>query len=423
MGEANGKNGIVRGEDGFNFIAAVLWRRWKLVCFGTLAATALATAISFFIPKSYRSEGFYQLGYPQGLSQEKESGSRNKADDEKVAAGIGIPLPLFKKSASQFINPNRLVQYALLNESFAEKDLRLLRSRFQTAADIQKWISPVYAFSKGDLREIAQLPKDESNAVIGLNLSFEAHSRQQAYRFVRAFGEYVRDCLLYISIYDYIKEEYSKVISGLSDNENGIIDLRFKLAQNARKMQDIRGILTRYPEAARMDARQLVSVQEQGFRFLDPITQVVGIESTLADQRRELADRERQKEELLIRRRFFSLCNEALNQVNRSGNKIFSRLKAIQGEVFQNMDLQKDAVRKVHNVLRIDLQSLDLAFFTNCRFLSGPTFPSRHVRPSKSSIVILAFLASFCLLVLLAFVLHGWQDFKRLLGNGGDRAS
>lgn len=55
-----------------------------------------------------------------------------------------------------------------------------------------------------------------------------------------------------------------------------------------------------------METRQVLSVQKGGSRFLSPVTQLVGIESTLADLRRSPAQLERDSEKLSVRAEFFS---------------------------------------------------------------------------------------------------------------------
>jgi hypothetical protein len=81
--------------------------------------------------------------------------------------------------------------YAGQDKSLNEENLKHIKMNFQRAGDIDKWIKPVYAFAKEDTREFAQLPKDESNSVIGMNLIYEADSPQNAHNYVRLFGNYI----------------------------------------------------------------------------------------------------------------------------------------------------------------------------------------------------------------------------------------
>ncbi len=181
----------------------------------------------------------------------------------------------------------------------------------------------MYAFAKEDAREFAQLPQDESNSVIGLNLAYETDSPENASALVEFFGDYIRDCLMYVTLYNYIMEGYSSTISTVNKNENEIIGFQFELLQNTNKLKDIRAILSNYPESEKLENRQLVSVQEGGSRFLAPVTQLVGIESTLADVRRDLAELERDREKLTVRSEYFSRCYSESAKIGEDGELLF----------------------------------------------------------------------------------------------------
>jgi len=55
---------------------AVLWKRRKLIIFGTLVSTLLAIGISFILPRVYRGEGFFQLGNPKKMIANNEKTTR-----------------------------------------------------------------------------------------------------------------------------------------------------------------------------------------------------------------------------------------------------------------------------------------------------------------------------------------------------------
>jgi hypothetical protein len=397
MAKTNSTEEVYDNEIDLASIFAILWQRRRLVIFGTLVATLLSIGISLMLPRVYRSEGFYQLGNPLSTTTK------------------GVPVPLYKSNSTQLFNPNRFQLIARQDKSFKEGDLKKIAANFRTAEDISKWIKPVYAFAKEDAREFTQLPKDESNSVIGLNLAYEADSPENASAYVSFLGKYIRDCFLYVTLYNYILDGYNSTVSAMNQNENGIIGLQFELLQNTNKLKDIQAILSEYPESAKIENRQLVSVQDGGSRFLAPVTQLVGIESTLADLRRGLASLERAREKLTVRAEYFSRCYSELAKIDKNGESLFLLLKSIKDEVFKNKDLNKDEVKEVFNNLSIDLQTFDLIFFSNCRFISGPTIPDMHVKPKRSVIVIMSCFISFFVFVILAFVLHWWQSNKKTI--------
>jgi LPS O-antigen subunit length determinant protein (WzzB/FepE family) len=416
MTETNPTEEAYDDEIDLRSIFAVLWKRRRLIIFGTLGATLLSIGISLILSKVYRSEGFFQLGNPtKKVAENEKSTTKKTAPIVKKTTPIGVPVPLYKSSSSQFFNPNRFQLIVSQDKSFGEEEIKKIKNNFRTAEDIHKWIKPVYAFAKEDTREFAQLPQDESNAVIGLNLSYEADSPEQAYTYVGFFGNYIRDCLLYVTLYNYIMDGYSNTVSQMDKKENDIINLKFELLQNNNKLIDIRAILSNYPESAKIENRQLVSIQEGGDRFLAPVTQLVGIESALADLRRDLAELERDKEKMAVRSEYFSNCYRELAKIGEKGESLLLLLKTMKDEVFKNKDLSKDEVKEVFNNLSIDLQTFDFIFYQNTRFISGPTIPTGHFKPRKSLIVIATFIGSFFFFLVLAFIVHWWQANKKAI--------
>jgi hypothetical protein len=230
MADPTSPEGTYDDEIDLRLIFAVLWRQRKLIILGTLGATLLAIGISFLIPKVYRSEGFFQLGNPSYEFIEDD----DKLKSEKPKP-IGISIPIYKSSSSQFFNSNRLYIKAGQDKSFNEEDLTKIKDDLKSTADIAKWIKPVYSFAKEDAREFTQLPKDELNSVLGLNVSFEAYSPEKAAAHVSFLGNYARDCLMHFTLYNYIMDGFNDTTAATSKMENQIIEAQFQLQQNSKK--------------------------------------------------------------------------------------------------------------------------------------------------------------------------------------------
>ena len=415
MTETSSTEEAYADEIDLSSILAILWKHKKIIIYGTLGATLLSAVVGFLIPPTYRSEGFFQLGNPtKGIIENEKATTKKITPEQKKIPSIGLPVPFYKSSASQFTNPNHLESIAIQHKSFEQEDLEKIATKFRTPDDINKWIKPVYAFAKEDVREFAQLPQDESNSVIGLNLAYESDSPEKVFIYVSFFGKYIRDCLLYSTLNNYIMEGYSKAISQLNKVENDIINMEFELLQNTNKMKDVQAILAKYPEAGKIETRQLVvSIQEGGDRFLAPVTQLIGIESALATLRRDLAEKEREKEQFAIMAEYFSNSHNELKSTGESGELLFLMLKTIRDDVFKNKDLNKDSVKEVFNKLSIELNTFEFVFFKISRFLSGPTVPNTHIRPWRTFIVIASCLGSFLFFIFFVFGLNWWKRNKR----------
>ena len=239
------ENGVDDDEIDLSALVAIPWRRRRLIGLGTLAVTLLAVVYSLLVPRVYLSDGFYQLGNPRARQPAKVQREPRDADtspsENQLAVipidRIGIPIPLFKTSATQFSNPNRLLLYAGQDAAFADRDLQEVKRAFRTAADIHKWISPVYAYARDDAREFVASAQVE-NAALGLNLSYEAASPETAALYVGLLGRYVRDCLIYVTLFTYVMDEQSRAASELGANEIETLDTRFEL--EAERPEDAR---------------------------------------------------------------------------------------------------------------------------------------------------------------------------------------
>ena len=134
MKEPNSTKELYADEIDLSSIFVVLWKRKKMIIFGTLVATLLSIGISFLLPRVYRSEGFYQLGNPTKMLKEIEKSTTKKTAPIK-AASIGVPMLIYKRSSTQFFNPNRFKLIASQDKLFKEEDLKEIADNFRTAED------------------------------------------------------------------------------------------------------------------------------------------------------------------------------------------------------------------------------------------------------------------------------------------------
>lgn len=370
----------------------VIWKRRKLIVFGTLGVTILAAIISFMIPKSYLSTGFFQMGG-------------------------GISNTGFKSTSSLFYDPDRLNKFADYEKTFTlwEK----IKEGLRTSENIKNSIKPIFAHSKEDTREIGALPSDK-NTILGVEISYQMENPQEAYEVVMFLGDYIVNCMKYKNLFNYIENGYNGADAELAKNENAIIDNQFQLLQYTHKALDIQAIMTKYPDSARIDDRQVVSIQEGGYHYLSPVSQLVGIESNIADLRRGLVGLERNKEKKLLYKEFFSSSMIMMEKADNNGDDMLSQLLNVKNDVFKNKDLSKDTTKEVFNNISIDIQNFE-RITTNHRFIAGPTIPEKHIKPNKRMIVMVTFFASFFLLVMATFILEWWQNNKAIIQASGSK--
>ncbi|MFA5902860.1 MAG: Wzz/FepE/Etk N-terminal domain-containing protein [Desulfobacula sp.] len=374
-------------EDEIDMIYLVrpLWHSRHLIFWGTLVVTIMSILVSFALPKVYRSEGFYQLG---------------------------ISITQYKKSRPLFTDPNNFQSAINRGTDFAPEVFQTIG---RSEKEISEWIRPIYTHAKEDAKEFIQSSVDETNSVLGVKISYQSDTPEKARDFINFIGQYIRNSLLYISMHEYIMNNFSSVNSELIQNENSIINLEFDLLLNTNKITDMKNILTKYPDSGKIENHQQILIQDGGYHYLSPITQMVGIETKMSDQHQKINAFKRQRELLVIRQEYFIICKNELDASQKNGEMLFSMVKSAHDKVFKNKELDKDTVKEVANSLSIDLHNFESAFLNNCRFISGPTLPDDPIAPQKRKIVIITFFLSGIVFVFISLFLTWWKNYRQTI--------
>jgi len=388
-------------------IFKVLWKRKKIIIWGTAIFTLISIIISFLIPKTYKSDAFYVLSCSSELDQRsQELDQRSQELDQQMS------VPEYKKYSSVFTNHKRFIKYVKQQKELNSDDIESLRKSIIKSEDLSKKIKPVYAYSKTDLKDLAQISKDVKNYIIGINLSYEYSDPHKAKLYVEVISDFIRDSFMYGRIFDYIAENYNISSNNLKRNENSIIEINFNIEKTLNKRSNIKQILKRYPQSRSIEQRQLVSTEKDGYRYLSPIAQLVGIESMLADLKTNLEEYNRSKAINFLNVAFLKEAKKII-EVEEIGTKLFEKIYQLKDSFFKNLDLKNGVNKEVYNNIIIDLNSYYHLFYETMRFASGPKLPSKPIKPKKKLIIVISFFLSFFIFIFSAFIIEWWVNNKK----------
>ena len=364
----------------------VLWKRKTLIIAGTSLITVAAVLISFMLPKIYKSEGTYQ--YP----------SR------------GLLPPEYKRYLSVLSENKNFINFLQSKKTFDEQMLKTMEKKFNEPMDILKWIKPIYAYSKEDVKEIGQIPKDEANFISGVKIYNENTSPENARKIVAGLGDFTHQCIVYGKLYDYIYHNATLSSNLEKTYENLIIVNRFDLRQLAKKRDQLLAVKNKYPESVKGDERQVVSLESGGQRYLSPVAQLVGVESNIIDLKEKLTLNEREKEKNATKFLYFKRAKDIIENSSIVDSQLFEKLIALRNEVFNEISVKNDAVQEVSNSIVIDFDNFNKMFYEDMRFVSGPSLPEKHIKSKKSIIVAISFFAALFGFVMYAFILEWFHN-------------
>jgi len=361
-------------------LIGILYKKKWLILGGTLLSTALAIFISFILPPLYQSTGFFQLS--------------------------GVSTPAYKTYASLLTNPHHFHEFVTTNPRFPNNLPPNLNGLISTTHDLEQSLDPVYAFTAEDKRELAQLGQNKENFVVGIRVNSQASTPEYARDCSHILGEYIKDCILFSKLNNFITTSLNSSQTQVKHTDNLIIQNEFKLLQIQSKLHDIKQIQIKYPQSKNIPNRELVSVDKGGYRYLSPVTQLVGIESQIADLKQTLSTNRRNKDLMELRLEFFTAAKTILDK-EIFGKNLMIKVLELKDKIFKEKDLTQDTVLEVQNDLFIDFDNFAM-FEEKMQFVSGPTLPDQTAHPKKPLIIGLTFLMAIFCFVLLVFVLEWW---------------
>ncbi len=203
--------------------------------------------------------------------------------------------------------------------------------------------------------------------------------------------------------------------------ENDNLTTKFNLEQLSLKADRMKTIIKRYPLAGSAENRQVVSVGEGGYNYLSPATQLVGVESQVADLMEKSAKQTRNKEISQVNYNFFNEARKFFGK-DENGDLVYNNLVELQNQFFKNLDLNKDTNREVYNALLNDMEIIRYTFYESYRFVSEPNLPLKPVKPKKAMIVIITTILAFFVFVFLAFIIEWWKNNKSFIKENGSSA-
>jgi len=344
-------------------------------------------------------------------------------DNNMVLKNVSVPD--YKKYSSQFTNPTqfrRFIDYAAKNAIGSKQDdtgykkqleeiKNGIKKTIRTAEDIAPWFEPVYAYSKKDLSDLGQFNRDIRNFVVGIRVSGEEYSPQNARTLVSLLGVFLNDCILYGKMNDYIGDQLNRCTTEGRIFANNVIKDQFQLTRLQVKRDELKTLLTRYPQTAAMNNRELVSLELGGHRYLSPVSQIVGVESHIADLKENIAHNTRNSQLMNLKVVFFTRAKQILDN-ERFGTVLLEKCLKFKEFIAAKKDLPGDVVQQAVNELAIDLESFS-GLKRDMQYVSPPSLPIKPVKPRKAIIVTVAFVFGFFFFVVLAFFIEWWHTNKK----------
>ena len=361
----------------------VMWR-WKwLIIVGVIVAI-LAAMLVLTRVRTYESEGILRLS----------------------TENVQFSVPEYINFSAAFMNPKDFASYIETHGLIPEEDLQRVSRGIAHMTDLQKRIKPIYVFEEEEYRRI----NPEKQYVAAMAIKWKSRSPVLAQHVTRALGLFAKHFFENMLMDEYVVRSYKQAYVQVQTLENKLADLRFSLKQNEQKLADLTKIVQRSPQGEQLSSREVVSVEQGGYRYLPPSTQMVATQVEIADTNLTIADTDRQLKINRVTLELFARMKEALEEKDQGS--LLDRLTGIKETFFKEQGIKQDEILIVQNEISADFARFEHRFRDVMQFTSGPTLPNK-AKPSTRFVVAVAFILGLCCFTLFAFFIEFIQRSRQ----------
>ena len=267
---------------------------------------------------------------------------------------------------------------------------------------------PIYTISRSDLRETSVAPPSTGQQIVAVQTRAESSDRTVASKMAILFADAFADGALKSALIEYVTTQRGALTTTAQRLEAKIAGDRASLARVETKISELQKLSAAYPQANRIDSRQVVSIADGGARYLSPVTQLVGASSEAIGIRDSISESERKVRQLTWSSSVFEEASK-LNIAESSGRSYMAQLESIARSSTRGSAATDEAIHEARSTIEAELSVLRGRYSIGYTMLRAP--PERPPRAGPSLLAHAAggMLTSLVLAVLLILAFH-WKS-------------
>ena len=298
-------------------------------------------AVGIFFPKF---EATALLQFPEAQKSVERSVETRLTEQRPLdhKANV-IELAAYKRVAASYDSATQLGAYLEAAGLSSHPGAARLLSQAENPTFWSRAAVPVLPFSRRDQKEFGEIKDASATTMLGLELTADARTESVAQDIVNLLAGYYINAVVRERIRAWTlagKVDAQSLEKGVRAD---ILRAELDIELYGRRADDMKAMLARYPDAARMDSRQVVSVNpsEWGERYLSPLAQLVGAESAVS-QRREMIRRwQRELKQKTILAQFYAGADALLDR-EVEVTKLLAELKSLATRAFSHAEAAQE---------------------------------------------------------------------------------
>src|SRR5512137_2302910 len=279
---------------------------WQAIAF-VVACSIAGAAVGLAFPKSI-AEGLLET--PGVVIPFDEQRERSRDADPPVKTQY-VTLAEYRRVAAAYSSEASLREFLQAAKKQGAAVDRLL-AQSDDAGFWHSVASPVLPFNRRDAREFGELKDAASNSLVGVDLTTDARTPALANEMLNTMSAFFANALVRERIRSWMLKNSGEAPAKQKALRAEVVETQMKIESTGRRIQELKSILARYPEAGKLDSRQVVNIGEGQDRFLPPLAQLVAAEAFITQQRETIARKERRARQFDLMERYFVEADKKL---------------------------------------------------------------------------------------------------------------
>lgn len=336
-------------------LVSALWRQRKLIATFGVVGGIVGLALSLTTTQ-YVSSGLFQIQIERNAKQEKIESVSNSN---------------YKRYENVLLNPQNLEHFVgqrtTPSEPGASEVLELARS----PKKLREAISPEFSLTEKEQRNLGiKIPTEDGNLLLGFRVHYSSKEPSQG-TVLKILGEYLRDSLIALDLRSYAETQCAQQEFRASELRNEQLKAQFLIEQEEERMKSLRRLIEKNPTAAAIDTRQVISLENNGARFLTPGAHLNAAEIGVTDMKLGQKEREREMIAISIKKSYYCEGVKLLTQPAAAA-AILDQFEKLQLAAVKNHDSNLPIVEQTSNEIKLELIKWRDTYLRAMRYAVAP---------------------------------------------------
>lgn len=273
----------------------------------------------------------------------------------------------------------------------------------------QKNVSPTYALSKADTKDLAGISKDldaASTTILSLTLTAAGASKDQSIDNVRAASKFLRSGSAYLQLRSLLNGYESQAISTVADLQQKITSTQIEMKYQVERAKSLEELHKRFPGGAAVN-QQVVDPKDSGAKYMPIATQIIAVNNDINASKESLERLQKRLDQIALVKKFIDQAIPLQDQTF-DGLVLDGQLLDVESSLRSKLTNDDSNGRELLDQLHAQLLAIQVRF---TKGLESNTSPN-SIKKGMIKTMVGGFFGAFFLMLLVLLGRRVWQMLK-----------